>query len=169
MLEAQFDFDILARDRIVWHLPRDSSSLLIDPDTFDGASEVSCKKRVSKFERAIAAHSPTDALHCFAVSFDEALARSSVTTTGDPSPVPRSYLGPCRGPLFRRVRARQGEYQCTVLQPDHDLRLKVKQVRWPIWRNRTPGPPQPFVRNCGRPFVQQKVSPEAFLIGRFGT
>ena len=136
-LEAHFDFDILVRDRIVWHLPRDSSSLLIDPDTFDSASEASCKKRDSKFERAIAAHSPTDALHCFAVSFDEALAQSSVTTTGEPCPVPRSYLGRCRGPLFRRVRAvgpvlaraRQGKYQCTVLQPGHDLRLKVKQVR----------------------------------------
>ena len=137
VLEAHFDLDVLVRDRIVWHLPRDSSSLLIDPDTFDSACEDSCKKRCGKFGRAIAAHSPADALHCFAVAFDEALAQSSVTPTGEPRPVSRSYLGRCRGPLFRRIRAvgpvvaraREGDYQCSVLQPDRDLRLKVKQVR----------------------------------------
>ena len=111
-----------------------SADLLIGPMVFHDKTIDACSRRAKKIESALAANSPDDT---FALTFEDALSSSCFSPDGESTHVRQSFLGRCRKPLFRRIRstapimarARQGDYQCSILQPDHELRAKVKQLR----------------------------------------
>ena len=137
LLCAKFNIEVIKQPRRIWSLPRSTDDLLFDDDVLTQTAIDEVERRRFKFDRAIDADDPEEALRQINVAFENACAAACINDDGQKTRFPRSCFGRGRKSVVQTLppsaptikRARHDQYTPDICQPDVHIRRLTKQIR----------------------------------------
>ena len=137
VLQATFDCETKLNMKTVWNLPRSMDDLVFDTDIVNDQAQIQCMQREAKFQDALDTNQMDEALQQFALAFEQSFDRAAVTVDGNEKTIPMGCWKRCRSKLVVQKpvgspllkRAREGDLNLPVCQPNISIRRHVKQCR----------------------------------------